>query len=362
MTRRFDAVVVGAGPSGSSAARKLAEKGFKTLLIEKRRLPRPKPCAGILPPRIRKLIHIPSHLVERNIDGYRLFPPSGEPVVSRFPLEPGFAVERASFDHWLVGEALRQGSELLQGTQVTRVRGSGKEMVEVSTTSGSLRSLYVIGADGVWSDVKRSLGLPPPSRDQLASTYQRVFEQEEKVIDSVIGNYFEIYYDPSIVREGYLWIAPYRDHFSIGYGCPLTWTNSSPDRVLAKLKESKKLKPLFKSAELLREEAHPIPYTGPFQPLGKGKILFAGDAGGFVHPFTGEGIYFAIASGYAAAEAIATHPRASDLVYNYEREAEKKRLLRLRDLVEQRHKRLGDDDKIKTYLQGLATLSRRSNA
>ncbi len=352
---RFDVVVIGAGPSGSSAAYRLAQKGFKTLLVEMESLPRTKSCAGMLPPKIRRAIKIPHHLVQRPIEGYMVFAP-GESATIRFPHDSGYTVDRGSFDLWLAEEAVEAGSRLMQGANVLGIKQAKRDTV-VFTTSGRYYAKYVVGADGVRSRMRKSLGLHAPSKDQLAFTYQMVFEQDERIIDEIIGNYFHTHYDVSTVREGYLWVSPHRKRLFLGFGTPLGEVQITPRGIIRGFTELERVKLLIKDAKLIKEEAYLIPNSGPYEELGRGRILFVGDAGGFTHPFTGEGIYYAILSGQAAAEAISTHKLGDELTQLYEQIVEKYGLLRLRGLVEERKVKLRGNEAIRRYVQGLKILS-----
>lgn len=292
----------------------------------------------MLPPKIRRAVEIPYRLIQRPIDGFRVFASSGVSATIRFPKGSGFTVERASFDYWMVEKATQEGSKLLQGTDVLRVKETPRGALVVTPTS-RLLSRYVVAADGVRSEVRRSVGLRAPSRDQLAFAYQIELEHDEKVIDETVGNYFEAYYDVSIVREGYYWIAPHRNRFFIGFGTPLGGILAPPRRIIAEFLKLKRLKPLIRDARIVGEESHLIPYSGPYEVLGTLRTLFVGDAGGFVHPFTGEGIYYAIVSGRAAAEAISTHRSGDELARLYKESAERRGLLKLKTYIEMVNKK-----------------------
>ncbi len=112
----YDVIVVGAGPGGSTAARFCAQAGLKTLLIEKERLPRYKPCGGCLSPKTVHLLSFDlSPVLENTIYGVK-FSYCFEDSFSIQSTQPmAFLVMRDGFDQFLVKKALEQGTEVLDG-------------------------------------------------------------------------------------------------------------------------------------------------------------------------------------------------------------------------------------------------------
>jgi flavin-dependent dehydrogenase len=156
MNRGYDVIVVGAGPGGSTATRFCARAGLKTLLIEKERLPRYKPCGGCLSLKTVQLLDFDlSTVIENMVYGvkftYRLRDPFS--IQSREPI--AFLVMRDSFDQFLVERALEEGAEIVEGEKLAGARDRDG-CVEVETSKGeSLRCQYLIGADGAGSTVAR---------------------------------------------------------------------------------------------------------------------------------------------------------------------------------------------------------------
>jgi flavin-dependent dehydrogenase len=117
-------IVVGAGPSGSIAARECAKFGLETLLIEKEKLPRDKPCGGAVMYRGLRIINekLPLTLVEQKIYGMQFEFPSGRFVKFKSDKLMGITVNRATFDEFLTRCAEDQGAVMLEETRVKSVR------------------------------------------------------------------------------------------------------------------------------------------------------------------------------------------------------------------------------------------------
>ena len=101
MNESYDAVVVGGGPCGATAANELARNGWSVLLLD--RAGRIKPCGGAIPPRLIQDFGIPDHLLSARISSARMVAPSNRSV--DMPIDDGFVgmVDRDTFDEWLRG-------------------------------------------------------------------------------------------------------------------------------------------------------------------------------------------------------------------------------------------------------------------
>jgi geranylgeranyl reductase family protein len=303
MNLDYDVVVVGAGPGGSTAARFCVQAGLKTLLIEKERLPRYKPCGGCLSLKTIRLLGFDlSTVVENTIYGvkftYRLKDPffiqSSEPIA--------FTVMRDRFDQFLIKKALEEGAGLLEGERVARVRDRGTG-VEVELARGErFRCEYLIGADGAESVVAKSLSLSVRQGDGNGIGVESEIPFES-AIDFPEKELQLIHLDFGRIPNGYGWVFPKREGLSIGIG--------------GMHREGKKVNPRQYFADFLRSlnyldegkveriTGHALPsFYDERQRVSEERFLLVGDAGHMIDPLTGEGIYYALRSGMLAAEAI----------------------------------------------------------
>ena len=322
---KYDVVVIGAGPAGASAAKALEEEGHNYLIVDKELFPRNKPCAGVLSPKIRSVIKLPEGLHERPLDGYRICSPSNIIVESFFP-QQGSIVERDVFDTFLV-QSLRN-----QPAHITVKEISDEDhCIEIRGDDWRCEACCVIGADGVNSVVKNYYSIPSK---RIAIAAQYIIALPSSVIDRRVGNWFEVYYT---LHYGYGWISPMKNCLKIGVGIVTDHLKESIWQILDKFMTYSTVKEKSKGGRVVRREVHLIPMSGPLDRLTGNRAVLVGDAGGFVYPGTGEGIYYAIKTGRIAAQvvdhAIADQNFDGDsLEKTYLDELKKNGLLDLRDV------------------------------
>lgn len=332
----------------------LDDCGLSYVLVDRAEFPRNKPCAGVLSPKIRSLIDIPPDIIERPLVGYRVFSPAGRIVESSFP-ENGFIVQRSDFDAFLV--SLLAKSPLRQN--VSQIIDKG-EFLEIRNEDWSCEARYVIGADGANSVVRRYCGIPSK---QVATAAQCVIRLPAHEIEERVGNWFEVYYT---LNHGYGWISPMKDFLRIGVGIVSQHLTENIRDVLEKFMASSPVRGKWENGEIVDREAALIPMSGPLDRLTRPRILLCGDAGGFVYPGTGEGIFYAVKTGRIAARLIDRLHREgnyeADLLDKfYSDELEKNGLFSLRD-VDFTEKNLSTTENAERYVRRLAHVVRARSA
>ena len=332
--KRYDVVVVGAGPAGSTAARFAALGRARTLLIERKsEVGRPVQCGEFLPaaaelrgmfPRVSgpdDLFDGALPFVTTRTRALRIVSPSGRRYDVPFK---GLVLDRAGFDRWLAQLAVRAGAELWTGTRVTALRGDivetgrGDTFDELSVAvlsmskGGDVRARVVIGADGPKSVVGRDAGLPPLRH--LAFGVQYLVRGLACDAEAV-----EMHFGP-VARGGYAWVIPK------GEGLANVGVGARPARDRASLRRMV-LDPFVRTlearcarrAEILRFTAGLIPVGGPREVTVRGNVLLAGDAAGHLMPCNGGGIPTAMICGRIAGEVAAAHVRDRIALPEYER-------------------------------------------
>lgn len=350
----YDVAIVGAGPAGTSAAYLLEKQGYKILLLDKEIFPRSKPCAGVVSPKIYSELEIPESIKERELEGYRLFSPSGVMVESTF-LRRGMTVRRDKFDFFLLKRLKTPAIK----TKVSNCR-LYKDFVEVISEKGSFRAKVVVGADGVNSAVRKIIDT---TRDYmkksgdiaLAIQYEILLSKDQ--IDELFGNWFEVYYT---IPYGYGWISPLKDAVKVGIGGLSDDFKRNSKNILDDFLKRKFFCKKVTGVKIGGLESHLIPMSGPLNNLTAERTILVGDAGGFVFPGTGEGIFYAIKSGRIAAEVIAQALKenkldAEYLGFLYHEKLERHGLISLKeyDFVE---KVLSSPEKAENYLKTLKKL------
>ena len=303
MNRDYDVIVVGAGPGGSTTARFCAQAGLKTLLIEKERLPRYKPCGGCLSIKTVHLLGFDlSPVLENIIYGVHFTYCLKDHFSIRSEQPIAFLVMRDRFDQFLVKKALEKGAEILEGERVERVEEKG-HWVEVELARGEkLRCEHLIGADGARSVVTKSLSLWPPKsdRDGIGLESEIPFQS---AVNFPKEDFHHIHLDFGRTPSGFGWIFPKRKGLSVGIGgmfIDVGKTNLH-QRFINFLNGLS----YINKGEAGKVMGHPLPsFYDEGQRVSQGRVLLVGDAGYLIDPLTGEGIYYAIRSGMLAAEAI----------------------------------------------------------
>ena len=309
---RYDAVVVGAGPAGTTAARRMAKAGLQVLIIDKAEFPRYKTCGGLLPMKaIKELeLSVPPMYIKNWIHSLTFYDGHHNQSIYKVEEPLGITVDRSQFDQFLLHKAIGQGARFYSGTAFKGLRRDGQD-IKVHTSNGEYQCRYLIGCDGVFSRVKRSVGYEKPrDRMKLGFTVSTNIPWREKNIDQE----FRLFHVPIQFSMG--WGIPQGDLINIGIGGP-------------NFCRSKLIKGFPEFVERLKGiygwDSSPMKMKGAFLPAGgfgrqvqRGHILLCGDAAGLVDPFTGEGIYYAVKSGRLAAEYV-IHGRTEDYQSQYEK-------------------------------------------
>ncbi|ERN40072.1 geranylgeranyl reductase family protein [Rubidibacter lacunae KORDI 51-2] len=290
--RVFDCIIVGAGPSGGSAAYHLAKRGRSTLVLDKATLPRYKPCGGGVAPIVQEWFDFDfSPAISLKIDVTHHTWNNGDPVeVELQTREPIWMVRRDIFDHFLVQQAQRQGAELRDGTLVTGVELGGDGAI-VKTKIGEFAGRYLIAADGGRGPLARWLGFAHRQRAIAGA-----LEAEFAIPDQCERRAF---FEFGMVRKGYLWNFPKADGYSIGIAAFGDRGSQNLRQTLARYAQS-----FGVDLATASQAPHPISVWNGNQTLHVKNALLAGEAACVVDPLTAEGIRPSMFSGIKAAEAV----------------------------------------------------------
>lgn len=297
MALEYDVIIVGAGPGGCTAARFCAKKGLRTLLIERDRFPRYKPCGGYLSPRVlRELDFDIGGIIESTVSEAKFTFQLEDPfsIACQDPI--GYLVMRESFDHLLCRKAQEGGVDLYEGKRVVGFQ-QNIEGVDVSIEGGeSVRCRYLVGADGARSIVAQSLHRGVMKKAGLA------FEGEGRLAPGIRRGRSFVHLDFGTVPHGYGWIFPKGNLVSIGIG---TLLPSKGLKLRSRFERFINSVDYIRGVEMERACFYPVPtFSGDDVPVSRGRVVLVGDAANLMDPMMGEGIYYAVRSGQMAGEAI----------------------------------------------------------
>jgi len=309
----FDAVVVGGGPSGSTAATDLARSGRSVLLLD--RDGRIKPCGGAIPPRLIRDFEIPESLIVARATSARMISPTDRKV--DMPIDGGSVgmVDRAEFDEWLRERAAEAGAVRRTGVFEDLTRESdGTVTVYFRLAGGTgeqeqqhVRARVVIGADGANSAVARAT-MPANERAPYVFAYHEIVSSPTSgSAPDFDQSRCDIYYRGTLSPDFYAWVFPHGATTSVGTGT--AHKGFSMRDAVGVVRDAAGLK----DSETIRCEGAPIPLR-PRRRWDNGRdVILVGDAAGAVAPASGEGIYYAMFSGRLAAEAVDAYVASGDV-------------------------------------------------
>ncbi len=280
----WDVVIVGAGPSGSTAAYLLSKMGFKILLLDMRSFPRSKPCGGGITLKAARLLEelgLPLEPVEAFHRDVVVAGFGREITVSTSPGEFAIAlVRRDLFDHRLLESAIGAGAEFIRAkVSAVKVSDSGVKLIGPGE-----EARLVIGADGANSVVALTSGVRSGwRREDVILAFEGNAPLQDRLIFMV-----------DAAPYGYGWIFPRRKDSNAGVG----GMSEKSREIMEAFRE-------FSSRFNVRMNGSwIIPAGGHGKPIAKDRVLLVGDAAGLADPLTGEGLYYAFRSSLEASRAL----------------------------------------------------------
>ncbi|MEN3045495.1 MAG: NAD(P)/FAD-dependent oxidoreductase [Candidatus Hydrothermales bacterium] len=299
VNKTYDVIVIGAGPAGSFSSYKLAEKGIKTLLIEKKRIiGEPVQCGEGLSEYALEENKIKKEeiFIDRKIKGSKTFTPSG--FYLKFPIE-GYLIKRNKFDQYLAEISVEKGTELKKDETVLCVNKIDNYF-KVISNKDEYYSRFVILATGTHKGIR---GINYPKFKEIIAIEFRFKKNDldDEYLHFHFGNDFKPFYG---------WVFFHNDETGIGSGF---YGRRNNLRSLEKLMSHYK----FNKLEKIKVVAGKIPFSRPPFPSDPEGLLRVGDSIGAVHPFTAGGVHGALTTGRIAAETIIKFFESKNLNYFY---------------------------------------------
>jgi digeranylgeranylglycerophospholipid reductase len=300
----YDVIVVGGGPAGSIAAKTCGESGISVLLIEKRpEVGVPNRCAeGIPREQMETFVKPRDPWIASVVDGGYAMSPGGYTAGQVFE-NAGYVLERKIFDRDLFAMAAEAGADVFPKTEAVEMVMDGDlaSAVRIRLRNGgilTIRTLAVIGADGVESAVGKLAGLvttvAPRESHSCAQYLMTGVKLEPK-------NCLYFYVGRRIAPGGYAWAFPKgADRFNVGLGiCPdMADGKNAFDYLNAFVTEK------FPNSQPVEVHMGLVPATGSLKEFTKGNVALVGDAARHPDPFSGAGLIHAMYSGKMAADSV----------------------------------------------------------
>ncbi len=292
--KSYDAIVIGAGPGGSTTAQRLASNGADVLLLDRAEFPRDKPCGGGVTLRAAQQIPVSiDPVVEQVVTiaelglAYRrkVERGAGEPLV--------LMTQRKRLDNHLAESAVAAGAEFRDGVKVTGVE-TDDSGATVTAGGERLRAQTVVGADGINGITARSLGLG--GNRAVAVALEANVPNSKIDAERWRGRFLM---ELCALPGGYGWVFPKAEHINVGVG---GWESEGPRlrQHLARLCEAHGIA----MDDLEETRGYRLPCRTADSVLARGRGLLVGDAAGLVDPLTGDGMYEAFLSGRYASDAV----------------------------------------------------------
>jgi electron transfer flavoprotein-quinone oxidoreductase len=329
---QFDAIVVGAGPSGNACAYTLAKAGLKVQQIERGEYPGSKNVQGAILyakaleeiiPDFRDDAPLERHIIEQRmwvLDDSSFVGTHIRSEEYNKPPYNRYTILRAQFDKWFSAKVREAGALLICETTVNHLIMDGDKVVGVSCDrlNGDVFADVVVLADGVNSTLARKAGFHPeiPAGNVALAVKEILFlpedtirqrfnvGEESGVVIEMIGRITD-----GMMGTGFLYTN--KESIAIGVGCMLGDFKSNPKRtspytLLEQMKRHPSIAPLIEGGEMKEYTAHLIP-EGGFHAIPKvfgNGWMIVGDSGGFVNAVHREGSNLAMTTGRLAAETI----------------------------------------------------------
>ncbi|MFW9886625.1 MAG: geranylgeranyl reductase family protein [Candidatus Thorarchaeota archaeon] len=285
---KYDAIVVGGGPSGLISSHQVASGGHRVLVVEEHEtVGEPDHCAGLLS--VSGLesqgLRPPEDVIQNHVIGARIFSPSGYHIFVERGQREALVVDRRKFDRWLANQAIDAGANVKTGSKVRHIQWMDGRITGVNTSGdepNDLSSLVIINAEGSRCQISKQAGLPMVPRTSKYTAFQ-IEVSGADVEDDIV----EMYYGRSTAPGFFAWIIPLGDgRARVG----LAARNLAKRRLMASIRHHPVMKERLKHSTIQRTLGGIVLVGMPIKRTVRDNFLVVGDSAGMVKPTTGGGV------------------------------------------------------------------------
>lgn len=296
----YDVIVVGAGPVGSTFARDISKKGFKVLILEKKKqIGQPLQCAGILGNSIKEVNDLPNNVIINEVSGANIYSPNLNSLHVNKNETQAYIIDRIKYDEYLSNEAINANVDILFKHKVLNV--DSKKGIVTFKNEGDINQLsadIIVGADGPSSVVAKCIN----SHSNHMNGVQYLIKLNDVVDTKNVNLYFN-----ECLSPGFKWAIPLNNHHmrfgSVGNYDYRTLTNQ--------LNKLLKIKNEY-SPMILEKYSGKIPIFDSSKKIYDNRVLLLGDAAAQTKPTTGGGLVLAFKSSKFAVDVVERNLEKND--------------------------------------------------
>ena len=298
-----DVAIVGGGPGGLSAARRLAADGWSVTVFEEHdRVGTPVHCTGVLAEDVIASMHLPAEAVLNPLSTVRFVAPAGHSFDYTTATTEAVVIDREVFDAALARRAEQAGAQIVRGCRVTAIETSGDRATLSFADRDAVQARAVILACGASYAFQKRLGLGIPATFLQSAQLELPADRPGDV---------EIHFGSEIAPKGFAWAVPVRRASGTFARIGVMADNDSGvyfSRMLERVRE----RWAVSLPDTLSPRRRMLPLASVKRTYAD-RVLAVGDAAGLVKPTTGGGIYYSVVSGEIAAEVLGKGLAAADL-------------------------------------------------
>ncbi len=299
----YDALIVGAGPAGNTAALELAKRGFSVAVLDYRERIGDKLCTGVIGMECSERFPVPPELIYRRAKTAAIHSPSGYLYRVERPDTQALIVDRVGYVNSIAVSAARHGAHYRLGWRAGEVSHSPTDISvrgQRGDSSETLRGRILLVASGFGSSLTEAV-CPTNGRER-----ERLVGAQVEVITRNVTE-TQVYVGDNVAPGSFGWLVPTLE----SRGLLGLMSREKSSGLLERLCDR-----LMREGKVLRAESSPSRWGIPIRPLSRTyaeRVLVLGDAAGFAKPTTGGGIYYAMLSGQIAAETAAEAMKSNTL-------------------------------------------------